>query len=397
MPISRKCFTTMLCPIDSMGIVKVPSKSQLQRYETFVGENIIAEIIYSLLKSANQNYIGLSLSEPIDISNLYIDLTCIKANIHYPVDWVLLRDATITLMKAIKIIRNHGLKNRMEQPEVFIKGINNLSIEMTHSQYKHGKRKSRKKILRLMKKLLKKIMKHAQKHINLLENNWKNTDLSEKQKDQIIKRMNNVIEQLPAAIEQAHERIIGERQVANDEKILSLYEPDVHVIVRGKSGARVEYGNSIFLAEQKDGLIVDWNLYKDQAPADCKTLIPAIERIDKGYGIQINSITGDRGFWSEENAEYLDNKEITNNICPRSVRKLSKKLKSKKFKKSQTRRAQTEGRIGIIKNCFIGNPIRSKGFANQELSVAYAILTHNLWVLARLIIANETTESQEAI
>jgi hypothetical protein len=38
---------------------------------------------------------------------------------------------------------------------------------------------------------------------------------------------------MPAAIHQAHERIIGGRKVANAEKVLSLYERDLHVIVRG--------------------------------------------------------------------------------------------------------------------------------------------------------------------
>jgi hypothetical protein len=309
---------------------------------------------------------------------------------------VLLRDATITLMKAVKIIRNHGLKNRMEPPEEFIKEINKLSIKMTHSHHKPGSKKHRKNILRSMKRLLKKIRKHAQKYVELLENNWEKTDLSQKQKDRIVGRMNNVIEQLPAAIKQAHERIIGERLVNNDEKILSLYEPDVHVIVRGKSGARVEFGNSLFLAEQKDGMIVDWHLYKEQPPADCKTLIPAIKRINETFEGKIKSITADRGFSDPENTEYLDKNRITDHICPRSVRKLSEKLKSRKFKKSQTRRAQTEGRIGIIKNCFIGTPLRSKGFVNRDLSVAYAILTHNLWVLARIIIENKAAQLQEA-
>ena len=42
-----------------------------------------------------------------------------------------------------------------------------------------------------------------------------------------------VVEKLPAAIRQAHERIIGERQVQNDEKILSLYEGHASVYCNG--------------------------------------------------------------------------------------------------------------------------------------------------------------------
>jgi hypothetical protein len=395
--LSDSSLLQWFCQIDTIGRVNVPSKSQLHRYEVFVEEDLVREMTHLLLNSVNQNVNSLKLSETIDLSNLYVDLTCIKANIHYPVDWVLLRDATITLMKAVKIIRKHGLKNRMEQPEVFIKEINKLSIKMTHSKYKPGSQKSRKKILRLMKTLLNKIRQHAQKHLEMLENSWKKTDLTEKEKNQIVARMNNVIRQLPAAIKQAHDRIIGERLVANDEKILSLYEHDAHVIVRGKAGARVEFGNSLFIAEQKNGLIMDWILYKEQPPADCKTLIPALERIKKAYKEKIKSGAGDRGLWAKENAEYFEQNEIKNYICPRSVKMLTEKVKNKKFMKAQTRRAQTEARIGIIKNCFIGKTLRSKGFANRELNVAYAILAHNLWVLARMMIANEPDELKEAI
>ena len=50
----------------------------------------------------------------------------------------------------------------------------------------------------------------------------------------------------------------------------------------------------------------------------------------------------------------------------------------------QKRRAQTEGRIGILKNDFLGRPLRSKGFEHRELAVAWAVLAHNLWLIAGL-------------
>ena len=56
-----------------------------------------------------------------------------------------------------------------------------------------------------------------------------------------------VLAQLPAAVRQAHERLIGGRKQPNKDKILSLYEPDIQVIVRGKSGAEVEFGNNLWV------------------------------------------------------------------------------------------------------------------------------------------------------
>jgi hypothetical protein len=34
----------------------------------------------------------LGLEGPLDLSTMFLDTTCVKANIHFPVDWVLLRD-----------------------------------------------------------------------------------------------------------------------------------------------------------------------------------------------------------------------------------------------------------------------------------------------------------------
>ena len=54
------------------------------------------------------------------------------------------------------------------------------------------------------------------------------------------------------------------------------------------------------------------------------------------------------------------------------------------FRLRQCRRAQTEARVGIVKNCFTGNPAGSRIFTYRERQCAWAILTHNLWGVARL-------------
>jgi hypothetical protein len=52
--------------------------------------------------------------------------------------------------------------------------------------------------------------------------------------------------------------------------------------------------------------------------------------------------------------------------------------------KLQQRRSQTEARISIFKNGFLGSPLLSKGHENQSREVAWSVLAHNLWVIARL-------------
>ena len=59
-------------------------------------------------------------------------------------------------------------------------------------------------------------------------------------------------------------------------------------------------------------------------------------------------------------------------------------MREEKFARLQRRRAQTEARIGILKRGFLGRPMRAKGFEHRELALAWGVLTHDLWVLARL-------------
>jgi hypothetical protein len=59
-------------------------------------------------------------------------------------------------------------------------------------------------------------------------------------------------------------------------------------------------------------------------------------------------------------------------------------MKGRKFARSQRRRAQTEARIGILKQGFLGRPMRAKGFDHREVALAWGVLTHNLWMFARM-------------
>lgn len=387
------------CLIERLDKVKVPSKSTLERFEKMFEEEKIREFTTSLIKAASniesteKMKQELLLEKAVSLSDYYLDTTCVKGNIHYPVDWVLLRDGTRTLMKAIILIRRQGLKNRMDSPKMFIKDMNKLSIQMTQARNAKESKKERKRILRVMKKMMKKIKNHAEKHIDLLKSNWKETELTENQAKRIIERMENVITKLPEAIRQAHERIIGGRKVKNEEKILSLYEDNIHVVVRKKAEAMVEFGNKVLIGEQANGLIVDWQMYKDKVPGDKSLLTESLLRFKNTYGQYPENASGDRGFFTKKNQKFLEGNQIKDYICPISPNQLKERLKEKDFVEHQTRRAQTEARIGIIKNNFIGSPLRSKGSVNRERSISWAILVHNLWVLARLPRVEEENET----
>lgn len=366
--------------------VRPVSKSTLERFEKLFDPEALAGLVHQLNRAvaneANAQQL-LYRQTALRFDALFADTTCVKAHIHFPVDWVLLRDATRTLMKAVSLIRGRGLKHRIGLPEEFIRQMNKLCIEMTHTRKKPDAPKRRKRILRRMKQLMKTVEGHARNYHALLEERWRETGWSELETQVVLDRIQGILDQLPQAVHQAHERIIGQRRVANADKILSLYEPDVHVLVRGKAGAEVEFGNGLYLVEQADGLIVDWDFMQDQPQADSRLVQPSLKRIADHYGSP-ESYTADRGFDSSANALVLEELDILNGICPKSVTTLRQKLEDQGFCLLQKRRGATEGRIGIFKNAYLGRPLRSKGFKHRQIRIEWCILGHNLWKLATL-------------
>ena len=146
----------------------------------------------------------------------------------------------------------------------------------------------------------------------------------------------------------------------------------------------IEFGNKLLLVESVQGFIVDWELFKEKVPADSKTLQSSVERIEKGLKIQISKVVTDRGFESEDNQQFLKREEIYNGMCPKSSGVMKERMQDPVFAELQKRRSQTEARIGIFKNVFLGGRLRAKGFENRKRALAWAVLAHNLWVLVRM-------------
>lgn len=152
--------------IQALSACKAISKSALERYEKYFEEGFIADRIRKWLSgfSEEKKAIDVGLKHSVDFKKTRMDSTCIKANIHFPVDWLLLRDAARSLLSAIKTIRAQGLKHRMIDPALLLKNMNKLCISMTHTRRKKDSKQQRKAVLRSMKKLSKVLSKHAARY-----------------------------------------------------------------------------------------------------------------------------------------------------------------------------------------------------------------------------------------
>ncbi len=162
--------------------------------------------------------------------------------------------------------------------------------------------------------------------------------------------------------------------------------------MRHKAGKPVEFGNGLFLAESPDGLILDYRLYREAPPADTQKLTESLQRqqamdIDQA----LVAVVGDRGFDSRKVDRKLEDDDIANRICPRDPAKLKERMSDTNFAALQKRRGGTEARIAILKNNGGGRVCRAKGFDHRAIAVGFGVLAHNLWMVARLLAAQNET------
>jgi len=377
------------CAIRSVLGVRWTSKSTLHRASQLFSDEQLRAFNTRLLELAGDqdNCIQLGVEHAEDLSVCLVDSTCLEANIHFPIDWALLGDVTRTLLKAVKLIRGEGLLNRMpKSPDVLMRRMNKLCIEMTNTRRKKGGAKARKKILRKMKRFLKRVGGHALKHRNLLDAHFAQTRFSRALADQVIRRIDEQLDLLPQVIEQAHQRIIGGRLVKNDKKILSVYERDIAVIVRGKAGAQTEFGNELFMAESPGGMVIDYMLYGKTAPWEGDKLIESVQRqhsLKRRQGLKW--AVADRGFDGAATRKALKKAGLSSHICPKSPKDLKARLKEPDFCRWQTRRGGTEARIAIIKNHGCGRVWRAKGLKHRRVAVGWSVLAHNLAWISRKV------------
>jgi hypothetical protein len=397
------------CFLENFDQIKAPGKSSVDRAKNILSPETLDKAFAMLLqKSAstpNQydpglegafNLLGFEI--PVDLLRVWYDSTCHCPDIHFPVDWVQLGDCCRTLLKAVHCIRKHGVKNRMPRggPNKLLHDLNQLIIALGNARRRKDSKSLRKEILRQMKHFARRMGRHARTHRDLLEKHRASkTTLSVAQAGQIIGRIDHVLALLPQAIKQAHERIIGERRVPNEEKILSIYETSTKVIVRGKSGAEVEYGNPLLLGENRDGLIVHWELFED-VRSDSKLLLGALEATERTIGAKLQKVVTDRGFSDEKMQQGLakDHPALIDHICPRSPSKLAEKKTDPDFCRSQTRRAQTEARVAIITNNYQRGRSLSKGLESQRQELRWVMLAHNLRILSRRLLAERAAREK---
>ena len=111
------------CHCENFDAVRAPSKSRLQEYFNWLPLDRMKKVLGNLTEmlADEEKAKEIGLENALDLEMVWVDSTCLKANIHFPVDWVLLKDASRSLIQSIVVIRKHGLMHRILDPKVYKK------------------------------------------------------------------------------------------------------------------------------------------------------------------------------------------------------------------------------------------------------------------------------------
>lgn len=144
------------------------------------------------------------------------------------------------------------------------------------------------------------------------------------------------------------------------DRIVSLHQPWVRPIVRGKDKARVEFGSKLSIS-QVDGLAWVDNLRWD-AFNESGDLIGQVERYRSLYGRYPDLVLADAIYLTRENRKWLSTKKIR--IVGRPLGRPPKEevtaYQKRKRREERNKRNQIEGKFGEGKNRYGLNRIKAR-------------------------------------
>lgn len=164
------------------------------------------------------------------------------------------------------------------------------------------------------------------------------------------------------------------------DRIVSIYQPHVRPIVRGKAAAQVEFGSKIGVSLDKGFARIDtlsWDAYNESSD-----LIDQIERYKEVHGYYPELVQVDKIYATRENRNWLKERNIR--ITAPALGRKSKEQQNESYYKKTKRKTEArernhiESKFGQGKNGYNLNQIRATLKSTSESWIAAIFFVMNL-------------------
>ena len=304
--------------------------------------------------------------KPKNQGKLQLDATVADAEIKYPTDLDMLNASR---EKAEALIDHLCAELKIKKkPRTYRKKARKDFLNVSKK-----KRKGEKELRKALKLQLQYVRRDIQ-HINrLLDLNQRqgNNPVFDRHQQKYFFVIQHVLEQ--------QTKMYKDKSNSVEDRIVSIHQPHVRPIVRGKAKSKVEFGAKINISLQ-DGYTridhFDWNAFNEGVD-----LIMQVERYRELHGHYPETVLVDKIYLNRENRRWLKEKGIRHTGDP-----LGRKPKvnmptayaKRKKRRECAERNQVEGKFGQGKRGYDLNDIRARLSRTSESWIAAIIFVMNL-------------------
>jgi IS5 family transposase len=319
---------------------------------------------------------------------LRTDGTVVESNIAYPRDSQLLNDGVRVLSRVLKRAKvlvedkvegaTATFRDRTRSARKQARQIANYARQR-RAQAKAGLKGAYQRLI----KTTQASVKQAQEVLSALRNQ------SSRTATRIAAELETFTPRVEQALDQTVRRVLQGESVPAKEKILSLFEPHVDIICRGKAGKETEFGHKVWLDEVDGGIVSQWRVLEGN-PSDDEQWQPAIDHHLKQFEKPPNLASADRGVYSPDNEAYAHQKGVKRVVLPKPGYKSKERREYEAqswFKRGRRFQAGVEGRISVGKRKHGLDCCLDHGEDGFDKWVGWGIIANNLTVMGRTLAA----------
>lgn len=360
-----------------------------------IGKKTLAKINEIITKKALSQAMKASEEKPPDDKNdgpglsvsknkgkLLVDATCTPADITFPTDLKILNTAREKSEEVIDIL-HRPLRGNQKKPRTYRKKARKefLSVAKSKKLSKSKRRKAIRKQLGYLRRNLKTIEKQSE-HTSL-------TILTGKQYKNLLV-IHEVFRQQRWMFDHRENRIA--------DRIVSISQPHVRPIKRGKARAATEFGAKIS-ASLVDGFAfvdrISWDNYNEAGD-----LKEQIESYHNRFGFYPESVHADKIYRNRDNRKFC--KKLGIRLSGPALGRPPKQIDSQReiqARQDELDRIPIEGKFGQAKRRFSLSKIMCKLAQTSETAIAVTFIVLNIerWLKAILFCLFFRLESEFSI
>ena len=296
---------------------------------------------------------------------LILDASVAPQDIKFPTDLDLLNDSREHMERIIDELWEPGPGKRKPRTYRMIARKAYLSIS-----------KKKNKSVKVLRRGIRNQLNYIRRNIKTIKNMLNN----EVGKSLVLSKRDLKTFQVVQKIYRQQKEMYDKKNHQVSDRIVSVAQPYVRPIVRGKSGKHTEFGAKFSVSLVK-GLTfldhLDWNAYNESTD-----LINQVELYKKRFGFYPEEVIGDKIYGTRENREYLRERNIvfSGKTLGRPPKLTDEEAKLARIRqKAHGRlRNQIEGKFGEGKRKYDLDCVKTKTMRTSESWIAAIFFVMNL-------------------